>query len=292
MDYAVQRRVIAVFGLLAHGVNAPLGARLVKSRLDVLGVPPARFDGMNRDGTSDEGVLTRILGKIRCVGVTGREHVPDGSMELWDKTCEAHTFNVILSLLVPFVKALTQPLVLLEQHLEHNGMFLRFALRERVIHGLGRVEYLAQQLIAANPNLSHAEATQRGAIDFSEQVARYEQEQQDLRKTWADNPSAAAEPAVTNLEVGQSSWMPALCDALAYLEFRRISSPTAPLKITTEVGTRQSSVFGLSQGPDDVALRGDVSGALGEDEEQRPQAVPGPGPVRALRGDDDGDRRC
>jgi hypothetical protein len=81
---------------------------------------------MNRDGALDEGSLVRTLGKIYCLAARGHVYVPDGSMELWDKTCEAHNFNVILSLMTPFIKALTQPIMLL----------LRLAVRERVIHSV------------------------------------------------------------------------------------------------------------------------------------------------------------
>ena len=88
---------------------------------------PNRIDGMNRDDAVDEGALVRTLGKICCLTARGHAHVPDGSMELWDKTCEAHDFNVILSLMTPFIKALAQPSVL----------FLRLAVRERVIHSVG-----------------------------------------------------------------------------------------------------------------------------------------------------------
>jgi hypothetical protein len=35
--------------------------------------------------------------------------------------------------LAPFVKVLARPLVLLQQQIENNGWFVRFAVRERVL---------------------------------------------------------------------------------------------------------------------------------------------------------------
>jgi hypothetical protein len=114
--------VVGIFELLADSLTVALCAKLVKTRLDVLGTPQDRIDGINGDDAVAGGALMRTLGKICCLTARGHAHVPDGSMELWDKTCEAHDFNVILLLMTPFIKALTQPKVLLQQQLENKGI--------------------------------------------------------------------------------------------------------------------------------------------------------------------------
>ena len=103
------------------------------------------------------------LAKIYCNSVEPHAHVPDGTSELWEKTCEV----AFASLLTPFLATLTRPLVLLQQALEHNGQFVRFAVLERVVQGVRRIEAMASQKMQAEPGLSEHEASRRAAVEFS-----------------------------------------------------------------------------------------------------------------------------